>query len=169
MGFLEKAKELLIKHEGLKLKVYRCTAEKLTIGVGRNIEDNKFSREEIGVLFPGENLDQKTAELRVVKNGINRLQSMYLLDNDLNAVVKDLRIIFREFDEYPENVKLALASMRFNLGPAGFRKFKRMIANVKAGEYKVAADEITSSKYAKQVPNRAKDIMRLLKSAGRIE
>jgi len=33
-------KNLLILHEGVKLKPYRCTAGKLTIGVGRKLKVN---------------------------------------------------------------------------------------------------------------------------------
>ena len=36
----------LIEHEGLEQKVYRCTAGKLTIGVGRNLEDKGITEEE---------------------------------------------------------------------------------------------------------------------------
>lgn len=36
----------LILHERLKLKPYRCSAGKLTIGVGRNLEDKGISEEE---------------------------------------------------------------------------------------------------------------------------
>ena len=37
---------LIKKHEGLSLKPYKCTAGKLTIGYGRNIEDKGISQEE---------------------------------------------------------------------------------------------------------------------------
>jgi len=35
---LERIKEQLVRHEGLRLKPYRCTAGKLTIGYGRNLD-----------------------------------------------------------------------------------------------------------------------------------
>lgn len=34
---LERIKEQLVRHEGLKLKPYRCPAGKLTIAIGRNL------------------------------------------------------------------------------------------------------------------------------------
>lgn len=37
-SLLQKVKEQLLRHEGLRLKPYRCTAGKLTIGVGRNLD-----------------------------------------------------------------------------------------------------------------------------------
>ncbi|WP_413910534.1 glycoside hydrolase family protein [Desulfobacula sp.] len=36
---MKKIADQLIKHEGLRLKPYHCPAGKLTIGVGRNLED----------------------------------------------------------------------------------------------------------------------------------
>ena len=35
----------LVRHEGLRLEPYTCTAGKLTLGVGRNIEDRGISKE----------------------------------------------------------------------------------------------------------------------------
>jgi len=83
-----KIKELLIKHEGLKLKPYICPAGKLTIGVGRNIEDNGISKDE----------------------------AMYLLENDIKRCEKELREIFNDFDSLPDNIKIALIDMIFNMG-----------------------------------------------------
>ena len=41
----------LIDHEGLELKPYQCTADKLTIGVGRNIEDRGITEDEARYLL----------------------------------------------------------------------------------------------------------------------
>ena len=38
-------------HEGLRLKPYRCTSGKLTIGYGRNIEDNGITEAEASFLL----------------------------------------------------------------------------------------------------------------------
>jgi lysozyme len=38
-------KQQLIDHEGMRLRPYRCTSKKLTIGVGRNLDDVGISRE----------------------------------------------------------------------------------------------------------------------------
>ena len=41
----------LIDHEGLELKPYHCTADKLTIGVGRNIQDRGITEDEARYLL----------------------------------------------------------------------------------------------------------------------
>jgi lysozyme len=43
---LERIQEQLVRHEGLRLKPYRCTAGKLTIGIGRNLDDRGISQKE---------------------------------------------------------------------------------------------------------------------------
>jgi len=42
---------LLKKHEGLRLKPYKCTAGKLSIGYGRNLEDMGISEVEAMVML----------------------------------------------------------------------------------------------------------------------
>ena len=43
---LDKAKEMLLRHEGLRTYPYKCSEDKLTIGIGRNLEANGISEEE---------------------------------------------------------------------------------------------------------------------------
>ena len=45
-SLLNRIKAQLVRHEGLKLKPYRCTAGKLTIGIGRNLDDRGISQKE---------------------------------------------------------------------------------------------------------------------------
>ncbi|MCP4280350.1 MAG: lysozyme, partial [Alteromonas sp.] len=37
---MEQVAQLIAQHEGLRLKPYKCTAGKITIGYGRNLDDN---------------------------------------------------------------------------------------------------------------------------------
>ena len=43
--------EQLKRHEGIKLTPYKCTSDKLTIGVGRNLEDVGISEQEAEMLL----------------------------------------------------------------------------------------------------------------------
>ena len=45
-ALMNRIKAQLVRHEGLRLKPYRCTAGKLTIGYGRNLDDRGISRKE---------------------------------------------------------------------------------------------------------------------------
>ena len=127
----------LIEHEGLKLKPYRCPAGKLTIGVGRNLEERGISEEE----------------------------ALYLLNNDIAESIKDLQKIFADadgFENLPEAVQRVLVDMRFNLGDSGFKSFKKMIKAIKAGNFSEAALEMRNSKWFKQVGSRGKTLVAMM-------
>lgn len=118
-------------HEGLSLKAYLDSVGKWTIGIGRNLDDVGISKEEAEMLFV----------------------------NDVRRTLSDLASVFTdtEFNKYPDNVQLVLIDMMFQLGLTRFCTFKKMIAKVKALDFKGAADEILDSRYASQVPARAKE------------
>jgi lysozyme len=121
-------------HEGLRLKPYRCTAGKLTIGVGRNLEDRGITLAEARILLANDLAD--------VRNGL------------LNALpwVGNL-------DEVRQRV---LVDMAFNLGLQGLLEFKRTLAAVKGGQYQQAATMMLQSRWAKQVGQRAERLARMM-------
>ena len=48
---MDRIKEQLVARVGLRLKPYRCTAGKLTIGIGRNLDDCGISQSEAYVML----------------------------------------------------------------------------------------------------------------------
>lgn len=125
---------MLIRHEGLKLKPYKCSANKLTIGVGRNIEDN----------------------------GISESEAMLLLDNDV-AFFKSEAEKFHWFKDLNEVRKDVVINMIFNLGVPRFLGFKKMIAAMQSKKFNDAAKEMLDSKWAKQVGKRAEELAGLMR------
>ena len=116
------------EHEGLRLKPYRDTIGKLTIGYGRNLEDIGLSLEEAEAL----------------------------LRNDLSRCEAELREVLGETYEALSPVRKAvLLDMIYNLGKSRFLGFKRMIAALKAGDFSRAAEEMLDSRWAAQVGRRA--------------
>jgi len=133
--------EQLIEHEGLKLKPYRCPAGKLTIGVGRNLEERGITEEE----------------------------ALYLLNNDISVCIEDLKKIFVDtdadsegFETLPETVQRVLLDMRFNLGATGFRSCKKMIQAIKEKNFAQAVLEMQDSKWFKQAGNRGKTLVEMI-------
>lgn len=117
----------LIDHEGLELKPYQCTAEKLTIGVGRNIEDR----------------------------GITEDEARYLLKNDIKIVEDELlekKAVVAGLDAVRQRV---LVDMGFNLGIPTLLKFQNMWAAIEEEDFETAAEEAMDSRWAKQVGRRA--------------
>jgi lysozyme len=117
----------LTADEGKKAKVYKCTAGKNTVGVGRNLDDVGLSDDEIG----------------------------YLLRNDISRVCADLDRELPWWRQMTEARQRAVANMAFNLGVRGLLGFKNTLAAMKAGDYKAAAAGMLASKWASQTKSRA--------------
>lgn len=134
---LKTVREELIRDEGYRRFPYRCTAGKLTIGIGRNLQSNGLSREE----------------------------AEYLLNNDISKVIADLRRLFREFDSFPESVQRVLINMRFQLGPGTFRQFRRFRTACRRHKWRKAAREMINSRWYRQTPNRAKRLVNIMRNS----
>ena len=123
------------KHEGESLHPYFCSEGKLTIGIGRC-------------------LDTK---------GISKKESEFLFKTDIKEALKDLRGLFGDsFKTYPSDIQIVLTDMRFNLGFAGFRSFKRMIGAVRHREWVKMKYEMIDSVWFSQVNERALNLIRMV-------
>lgn len=132
---LELLKKELVRDEDERLKPYRCTAGKLTIGVGRNLDDVGLSADE----------------------------SAYLLGNDIARVMAELDKALPWWRGLSEVRQRALANMAFNLGVPRLKGFARMLAALQAGQWDEAATQALASKWAQQVGDRAKRIALMIK------
>lgn len=125
-AFFDRVEQLLIEDEDLRLKPYRCSAGKLTIGVGRNLEDTGISREE----------------------------AMYLLRNDVRRAVEQAARIFPRWDFYTDNRRQALTCMLFNMGLGnafrGFLSFRNAVRLTREEKWTEAAAAFLDSKWARQ-------------------
>lgn len=80
-----------------------------------------------------------------------------MFQNDLNRTVKELEPL-SWFNSQPQGVKDALINMNFNLGIHKLIEFTGMIHALIAKDYNKAAEEALNSLWAKQLPNRSKEI-----------
>ena len=131
---VESLRQDLIRDEGLMLMPYHCTANKLTIGVGRNIQDR----------------------------GISRAEALYLLDNDIGDIAAWLDRDVPWWRTQSEARQRAMINMGM-MGVARLLEFKRMLAAWKAGDYETAAAEALNSKWAAQVGQRAHRVAALIR------
>ena len=80
-----------------------------------------------------------------------------LLLADLDWVLLGVRQEFDEWDKFPEEAQVVIASMMFQLGLPRFRGFKRFAYHVRRWEWLEASYEMLDSKWAREdTPNRAK-------------
>lgn len=128
----DKIRQDMIADEGLKAKAYKCTAGKLTAGIGRNLEDVEFTPAEIELMF----------------------------STDYSRVKSDLERIFPDFKKWSEELQHIFFNMRFQLGPGGFRSFSRMIEAAKKMDLLGIEKAMVNSKWAtKDTPERAKRLI----------
>ncbi len=86
-ALMNRIKAQLVRHEGLRLKPYRCTAGKLTIGIGRNLEDRGISQKEAYAMLERDILDfeqQLLNEIPDVYNGLDEVRQSVLLNMCFN-------------------------------------------------------------------------------------
>jgi len=122
-----KSLELVKAEEGYKQFPYTCSAGKLTIGYGFNLEDVGLSEGEAEVLL----------EYRLQKIEEKMFHHHYwyrYLNEDRRAVID---------------------SMVYQLGYEGFTKFKKLINALEDEDYAEAAIQMLDSLWAKQTPERA--------------
>ena len=127
---LTRLRNTLIRHEGLKLLPYKCTAGKLTLGVGRNIEDR----------------------------GISKETAMQMLDEDIEICLNELMERLDYFETLPTEVQETLVNLCFNMGISRLMKFQLMLGAIQAGQYELAAKELLDSRYARQVGKRSEEL-----------
>ena len=130
------ADKSLRKHEGLRLFPYWDTASppRITIGYGRNLEDK----------------------------GITEAEAEILLAHDIEEAIQDVSK-FSFWSHLSQTRKAALINMRFQLGPSGIRKFKKMLAALHELDFVKAANEMLYSQWAKQTPGRAREVSQMMR------
>jgi lysozyme len=127
--------DLLIRHEGERLKPYVDTAGKLTIGVGHNLTDR----------------------------GIPKEVSRMLLASDIADAASDA-MKFPWYPGLCEARRAVILSMLFNLGLERFRGFVQFISAMIAADYTQARVEMLDSQWARQVGNRAVELATMMET-----
>ena len=87
-------------------------------------------------------------------------------DQDIQMTMSDCKKVYDDWDALPEEVKLIMANMMFNLGYPRFCKFKKMIQAVKDGNWIEAGNQMQDSRWYKQVTNRADRLINRMKGVG---
>ena len=131
--------EMLRKHESVETHAYKCSANKTTIGVGRNIDKNG------GI-------------------GLSQREIDYLLANDIKRVEAELSQAFSWYDDLNDPRKDAMMDMCFNMGLPRLSKFKKSLAAMSNRHYEIAAVEFLDSLWARQVGQRAITISEIIRT-----
>ena len=125
---------LLERDEGLRTKPYRDHLGKLTLGIGRNLDDVGITPEE----------------------------ARYLAENDIGRCEASLQANRPWWRELSEARQQVLVSMVFQLGWSGVAGFAKFWGALQRGDYKSAAAEMRDSLWAKQTPARCERLAKMM-------
>ena len=135
----DKLLEMLKRHEGVEHHIYRCSAGFWTLGAGRNVDPQG------GLGLSDDEVD-------------------YLLQNDIERVIKELSAEYRWFNSLDDVRKDAMIDISFNLGATRLRGFRRALAAMEVADYTTAAKEFLDSKWSRDVKGRATELCYMIET-----
>ena len=135
---MSKLVEMIKRHEGVRPKVYMCSAGYETIGVGRNIAESGL--------------------------GLSDDEIEYLLANDIERVKGELSDTYFWFNGINEARQDAMIDICFNLGLTRLRGFVKALEAMSREQFDIAADEFMDSRWASQVGNRAVRVTEMIRT-----
>lgn len=122
--------------QGPELFPYRDTVGKLTIGYGRNLDDN----------------------------GITHAEAEHMLTNDMSDAINDARYGLPYWDSLSPVRKIVMSDMVYNLGLTRLRKFVNLHKAMTLQDYNLAAQEMVDSKWYRQTERRAKVLVKAMQT-----
>ncbi len=129
---------MLKRHEGVRDKVYMCSAGYETIGVGRNISESGL--------------------------GLSNDEIEYLLKNDIMRCQQELLGEYEWFKDLDSVRQDALIDLSFNIGQTKLRTFVKALGYMSEGNYLEAGQEFYRSRWAEQVGDRSLEICQMISS-----
>lgn len=148
-GKLELINELKIE-EGFRDRVYQCSLGVDTIGYGFNVK--YLSKDELDL--NGGFIEPMSEEV-----------ATKILEAKVSKLIKSVDEVYSWIDNLPEGVKIGIYDMIYQLGIKGFGSFVNTQKYLKLLDYNKAIENIKNSKWAKQTPRRANNLIKRLERA----
>ena len=141
---MDRLKDSVKQHEGYRNKVYLDTLGKRTVGVGHLCVEDFWE-------------DDKEYDEKFL---------LEILEKDLGQAIIGARELMMEHGcmDINEKAEEILIEMVFQLGKTGVSKFKNMWKALSELNYVGASYEMLDSRWAKQTPNRAKSMAKIMKA-----
>ena len=136
---MDKLLESVKKHEGYRNKVYLDTLNKRTVGVGHLCVEDFWE--------DGKEYDEDFL--------------MGILEKDLQSAIDQADDMCKNLT-ISDDAKIIIIEMIFQLGGTGVSKFRKMWQALQQDppDYAEASVQMLDSRWAKQTPNRAKEMAR---------
>ena len=127
--------ESIKQHEGYVGVVYKDSLGIDTIGYGFAIKDLELDRDICDII----------------------------LERKLQALKDRVNLKFDWYSDMPKEIQDVVMEMCYQLGVGGFSKFKKTISYLQNKQFHDASEEMLDSLWAKQTPNRAKELSNRVK------
>ena len=137
--FMGQLVDTLKRHEGVRSHAYKCSENMITVGVGRNLDENG------GI-------------------GLSDDEIEYLLMNDIERCDAELRAAYDWYENLKKPRRDAMINLCFNLGLTRLRGFVKALEAMSREQFDVAADEFMDSRWAEQVGDRAIEVTELIRT-----
>lgn len=132
----EGLRDRIARHEGFRGRPYKDSLGFITIGFGRCLDTKGISQDE----------------------------GLYLLDNDIGDATREVLGALPWVEQMDEVRRGVLVEMCFQLGLDGLMQFKHMLAAAQQQIWDRAADEMLSSTWAQQTPERAQELAGIMRN-----
>ena len=142
----DQLREELAEDEGCKFEIYLDHLGLPTYGIGHLVVEGD---PEYG---------------QPVGTPVDEERGRQVCNLDIASTLDECQVLYPDFDDLPEDCKLIIANMMFNMGRPRLSKFKGMKAGVDARDWNRAADEMVDSRWHDQVPNRAKRLVKRMRA-----
>lgn len=143
---IDQLREELKVDEGVKYEIYLDHLGLPTFGIGHLVLDSDPEY--------GEEVGTPVSEDRVNE----------CFEKDVEIVLQECTHLYPDFEVLPEEVKLIIANMMFNMGRPRLSQFKGMKRGVDARDWNAAADEMVDSRWYRQVTNRAERLVQRMRA-----
>lgn len=140
----------LKREEGFRANVYQCSEGVDTIGYGFNVK--YLSKDELAL--NGGFIEPMSEEV-----------ATKILEAKVSKLIKSVDEVYSWIDNLPEVVKIGIYDMIYQLGIKGFGSFVNTQKYLKLLDYPKAIENIKNSKWAKQTPRRANNLIKRLERA----
>jgi lysozyme len=143
---ISRLRESIIAHEGIRYKAYEdpiIGASAMTTGVGHLI---RLPQEEY-----------------LLDKELTMNEVMELLNDDIEVALKDAKKFIDE-DSIPEEAFEIVIEMSFQLGYPRLSKFLKFQKALQNKDFQESANQMLDSKWARQVPARAKNLADKMRS-----
>lgn len=149
----------ILRDEGLRFNAYNDHLGNRTVGVGFNMDSPNAKR-----VWKGAGISRSFDDVYNGADQLDESDATKLFGASHRIAVDDARSVVKAFDDLTPKRQEALVNLSYQLGKPSLSQFEDTLGYINSGNYRKAARSLLQSKYAKQTPERARKIAKMIAS-----